>query len=191
MSFVDKFCSVYDMYVKREGSSRFLRWLESTDFFVAPASTRFHLCVPGGLVQHSVNVYERFRESCLSETLKGRFPERSEETIAICGLLHDVCKVNLFVESFRNVKGSDGVWTRVPYYSVDDKFPYGHGEKSVMLISHFMKLTTEESFAVRWHMGGFDDSAVRSFSVSRAFEQFPLAVLLHASDLEATYLDER
>jgi hypothetical protein len=95
----------------------------------------------------------------------------------------------MYVVSSRNVKDERGAWTKVPYYSIDEKLPYGHGEKSVFVISSFMQLSVEESFAIRWHMGGFDASR-NEFAVGNAFNKFPLAVLLHVADLEASYLDE-
>lgn len=108
-------------------------------------------------------------------------------------LLHDVCKANFYKVSTRNVKNdATGQWEKVPFYQVADQLPYGHGEKSVYLIEHFMRLKTDEAIAIRWHMGGFDD-AVRggSFAVSDAYNRYPLAVKLHASDLIATYLMEQ
>ena len=107
--------------------------------------------------------------------------------------IHDLCKANFYKKGTRNVKNeATGQWEKVPSYSVEDMFPYGHGEKSVFLIERFMKLKVEEAVAIRWHMGGFDD-AVRggSFALSGAFEKYPLAVKLHIADLEATYLLEQ
>ena len=159
----------------------------NADFFSAPASTRFHGACDGGLCAHSLNVYR---------VLHGTFftpDEDSEETFAICALLHDLCKANFYKKGTRNVKNeATGQWEKVPSYSVEDMFPYGHGEKSVFLIERFMKLKVEEAVAIRWHMGGFDD-AVRggSFALSGAFEKYPLAVKLHIADLEATYLLEQ
>ncbi len=114
----------------------------------------------------------------------------SDETIAICGLLHDVCKVNFYAVDYRNSK-ENGVWVKVPYYRVDERFPYGHGEKSVFILSQYLRLTAEEAMAINWHMGGFDDR-VRggSFSLSEAYAKYKLALLMHIADLSATYLDE-
>jgi len=175
----EKFIKIYNNCIKREGSDKLLEWLLKSDFFTAPASTRFHGAKEGGLLEHSINVYNRFECD-------------NEETRAICALLHDLCKVNFYAVSQRNVKNEEtNKWEKQPYYTVDDKLPYGHGEKSVYIIGGFMKLTREEAMAIRWHMGGFDDS-VRggSYAMSGAFEQFPLALKLHIADLEATYLDE-
>ena len=183
----EEFLEIFRTHVTRPGSEKLLDWMDSkTDFFSAPASTRFHGACDGGLCAHSLNVYR---------VLHGTFftpDEDSEETFAICALLHDLCKANFYKKGTRNVKNeATGQWEKVPSYSVEDMFPYGHGEKSVFLIERFMKLKVEEAVAIRWHMGGFDD-AVRggSFALSGAFEKYPLAVKLHIADLEATYLLE-
>lgn len=190
----DEFLRIYHDNIKRPGAEEFLKWLESTDFFSAPASTRFHLARPGGLVEHSVHVYERLKKLYSVEKYGDLsdvavFPEA--ETIAICGLLHDICKANFYGVEMRNRKNEQGQWEKYPFYVVNDQLPYGHGEKSVYIISSFMKLTREEAMAIRWHMGGFDESVKGgSHAMSDAFSQFPLAVLLHVADLQATYLDE-
>lgn len=190
----DEFLRIYQENIKRPGAEEFLKWLESTDFFSAPASTRFHLAQPGGLVEHSVHVYERLKKLYSVEKYGDLsdvtvFPEA--ETIAICGLLHDTCKANFYGVEMRNRKNEQGQWEKYPFYVVNDQLPYGHGEKSVYIISSFMKLTREEAMAIRWHMGGFDESVKGgSYAMSDAFSKFPLAVLLHVADLQATYLDE-
>lgn len=190
----DEFLRIYHENIKRPGAEEFLKWLESTDFFSAPASTRFHLARPGGLVEHSVHVYERLKKLYSVEKYGDLsdvavFPEA--ETIAICGLLHDIRKANFYGVEMRNRKNEQGQWEKYPFYVVNDQLPYGHGEKSVYIISSFMKLTREEAMAIRWHMGGFDESVKGgSHAMSDAFSQFPLAVLLHVADLQATYLDE-
>ena len=111
--------------------------------------------------------------------------------VAVSALLHDLCKTGCYKAGSRNVKGSDGKWTAVPTFYYEDTLPYGHGEKSVYIISGFMRLSREEAMAIRWHMG-FADNDFRGggYSVGNAFEKFPLAVLLHIADLQATYLDE-
>lgn len=172
--------------IKRDGADALMRWLESTDFFTAPASTRYHGSHEGGLVEHSLNVTERLAKLALAEGLAV-----TPETVAICGLLHDVCKANFYKVEMRNTKDENGNWVKVPYYTVDDQLPYGHGEKSVYIVSGFMKLSREEAFAIRWHMGGFDDAVKGgSRAAGEAFSKFPLALLLHLADMEATYLDE-
>ena len=188
----DKFIKAYTENITRPGADKLLAWIESSDFFVAPASTRFHLSSPGGLLEHSLHVFERMRAICANEaTITPGFNEPSMETIAVCGLLHDICKANFYAVEMRNRKNDQGRWEQYPFYVVDDKLPYGHGEKSVYIVSGFMRLSREEAMAIRWHMG-FADNDFRGggYSVGNAFEKFPLAVLLHIADLQATYLDE-
>lgn len=183
----EEFLQIYNEYVKRQGSQEFLDWLLKTDFFTAPASTKYHGACEGGLLLHSLNVYKTLRERYFEEG------KDSEESFAICALLHDLCKAQFYKVSTRNVKNDvTGQWEKVPYYTVEDAFPYGHGEKSVFLIERFMRLKTREAMAIRWHMGGFDDSARGgSFAISLAYEKYPLAVKLHLADLESTYLKEK
>ncbi len=186
MDYREEFLEIFQQKVSRPGSEKLLAWLDTTDFFRAPASTRFHGACESGLVLHSLNVYHALRERYFEEG-------DSEESFAICGLLHDLCKANFYKPGTRNVKNEvTGQWEKVPTYSIEDAFPYGHGEKSVYLIERFMRLRTAEAVAIRWHMGGFDDS-VRggSRAMGEAFYQYPLAVKLHLADLTATYLLEK
>ena len=188
----DKFIKAYTENITRPGADKLLAWIESSDFFAAPASTRFHLSSPGGLLEHSLHVFERMKAICANEaTITPGFNEPSMETIAVCGLLHDICKANFYAVEMRNRKDDQGRWEQYPFYVVDDKLPYGHGEKSVYIISGFMRLSREEAMAIRWHMGFSDnDFQGGGYSVGNAFDKFPLAVLLHIADLQATYLDE-
>lgn len=188
----DKFIKAYTENITRPGANKLLAWIESSDFFAAPASTRFHLSSPGGLLEHSLHVFERMKAICANEaTITPGFNEPSMETIAVCGLLHDICKANFYAVEMRNRKNDQGRWEQYPFYVVDDKLPYGHGEKSVYIISGFMRLSREEAMAIRWHMGFSDnDFQGGGYSVGNAFDKFPLAVLLHIADLQATYLDE-
>ncbi|MEG1869868.1 MAG: hydrolase, partial [Oscillospiraceae bacterium] len=150
MNYKEKFIEYYTANINREGSAELLKWLETTDFFIAPASTKFHCACESGLVQHSVSVYEAFMEKYFEPG------KDTAETVAICTLLHDLCKAQYYKVSERNVKNEEGKWEKQPFYAVDDQFPYGHGEKSVFLIERFMRLKTSEAAAIRWHMGGFD-----------------------------------
>ena len=193
----DRFIGLWQQLITRPGADKLLAWLETTDFFEAPASTRFHLSHPGGLVEHSIHVYHRLHDLFVSERQNREndpfieLSDNEEETIAICGLLHDICKANFYAVEMRNRKNEQGQWEKYPFYVVNDQLPYGHGEKSVYIISGFMKLTREEAMAIRWHMGFSDnDFKAGGFSVGNAFEKFPLALLTHMADLQATYLDE-
>ena len=174
--------------IQREGADKLLAWLNASDFFVAPASTKYHLNCEGGLALHSLNVYTRLL--ALLETEKHEFPA---DTVAICGLLHDICKIGVYHVEMRNKKDESGKWIQVPYYTYEDKLPYGHGEKSEYIVSKFIpSLTREESIAIRWHMG-FSDPSFKGGdqSVGNAFNLYPLATMLHLADMQATYLDER
>ena len=124
---------------KREGIENLLNFLEKSDFYTAPASTRFHGNYEGGLLEHSMKVYEIFKEKIKASGLS-----TPEDTIIIAPLLHDICKTNYYKVDYRNAKNARGEWEKVPYYAVEDTIPYGHGEKSVMMITEYMKLTNEE-----------------------------------------------
>lgn len=191
MTAKEEFISIYKEKIKREGADKLLEFLEKSDFFTAPSSTRFHGSYEGGLVAHSVNVYH-----CLTDYLsRPRTKELygmdySEETVAIVALLHDVCKVNFYSVDFRNKKNDEtGQWEKVPYYTINDTLPYGHGEKSVYILSGYFygenRLTREEAFAIRYHMGfsGIEDKN----TIGRALEMYPLALALNVADMEASY----
>lgn len=186
----DRFMEIYKSSVSREGASDFLEWLESTDFFVAPASTRFHGNHEGGLLQHSLNVYDCLNEEVANAGLQEVY---SAETIAIASLLHDICKVNFYKKGFRNAKDEEtGQWYKKEVYEIDEKFPCGdHADKSIIILQNFMRLTAEEILAIRAHMGGWDN-AVKGGNgfVGKIFERSKLAVLLHVADIKATYFME-
>lgn len=186
----DRFINIFKTKIKREGSDKLLDYLISSDFFTAPASARYHSAYEGGLLDHSLNVYDCLSAYLNREYVKEKFKlSYSDETIAIVSLLHDICKVNVYKPGYRNVKNEQGKWEQVPTFEFDDKLPYGHGEKSVYMISPFMKLTREEAFAIRYHMGfsNVDDQR----NVGKAFEMFPLAFALSTADMEATYYLEK
>lgn len=182
----EEFLNIYKENIKREGAENLLNYLLTTDFFTAPASTRFHGSHEGGLLEHSLNVYHCLKDYLERERAKQVYKMNySEETIALCALLHDVCKVNFYKTDYRNAKNERGEWEKVPYYTIDDTLPYGHGEKSVYIVSGFMRLSREEAFAIRYHMGfsGVEDKN----SIGKAFEMFPLAFALSVADMEASY----
>lgn len=187
----EEFIKIYTENITREGADKLLEYLLSSqsDFFIAPASTRFHGSYEGGLLEHSVNVYY-----CLKDYLeRARVRELynldyTDESIAIVSLLHDLCKVNCYVKGTRNVKDKAGVWQQVPTYEYSDDMPYGHGEKSVYIISGFLRLTREEAFAIRYHMG-FSGNDPQN-NVGSAFEIYPLAFALSTADMESTYFLE-
>ena len=174
--------------VNREGIDKLIAYIEKTDFFKAPASTKFHGNYEGGLLEHSLNVYHILKEK-LSHKPYSEIVQVSEDTIILITLLHDLCKTNYYTVDYRNKKNADGVWVKEPYYTVNDTIPYGHGEKSVMMISKFIELNMEEVYAIRWHMG-FTEPKELYNTISIVYEKFPLALALHEADLEATYLVE-
>ncbi len=187
----EEFTNIYQRCIQREGADKLLEYLQSggSDFFEAPASTRFHGAYEGGLLEHSINVYHCLSSYLERERVKALYQiAYDEESIAIAGLLHDVCKINCYTKGSRNVKDKNGVWQSVPIFEYDDKLPYGHGEKSVYIITGFMKLSREEAFAIRYHMGfsGIEDKR----SIGDAFAQYPLAFALCTADMEATYFLE-
>lgn len=168
----ERFKEIYQTQIKRAGAAELLAWMESTDFFTAPASTRFHGSHPGGLLAHSLNVYYALIAAPMAQAV-------TAESRAICGLLHDLCKADFYHQR------EDGS------YTVKDRFPLGHGEKSVFLIQRFMPLSEPEALAIRWHMGAYDE-AFRggSYSISEAMKQTPLVLALHTADMTATQEEE-
>ena len=167
----------------RPGIEDLISFLEKTDFFTAPASTRFHGSFEGGLVEHSLKVYEILDYKAKNNVLKLEIPD---DTIKIVSLLHDICKLNFYIVDYRNAKNALGEWEKVPYYTIDDTIPYGHGEKSVMMISEYIKLTPEEKYSIRWHMGYTEPKELYN-TIGSAYKKYPLALMMHEADLEATY----
>ena len=169
--------------VNREGINDLIEFIQKTDFFKAPASTRFHGDYEGGLVEHSLKVYEILKHKVETniEPIKV-----SDESLIIIALLHDLCKANFYKEYNIKAKKAIVVWEKVPYYTIDDTIPYGHGEKSVMMITEYMKLTPEEKYCIRWHMG-FTEPKEQYTTIGLAYKKYPLALLVHEADLEATY----
>ncbi|MBR6922903.1 MAG: hydrolase [Clostridia bacterium] len=194
MSYEDKkkeFIEIYNKHIKRDGADKLLDYLENrSDFFTAPASSQYHLSRVGGLCEHSINVYNCLLDYLSRPKVKEEYGLAvSDETAAIAALLHDVCKTDCYVMSTRNKKDKvTGKWTEVPFYEYKDKMPYGHGEKSVYIISGFVRLSREEAFAIRYHMGYSNTDDTRN--VSAAFEMYPLAFALSTADMEATYFIE-
>lgn len=192
----EEFISIYTENIKRPGADRLLEYLKKSDFFTAPCSTRYHGAYEGGLVEHSINVYYRLKDYLSRPSTKELYGMNySEETIAIVSLLHDICKVDFYATEYRNRKNDEtGKWEKVPFYTIDDKLPYGHGEKSVYIISGFLygegRLTREEACAIRWHMGFSNVQGADVNTVGNAFEKYPLAFALSVADMEATYFIE-
>lgn len=214
MSKKEEFLEIYKQYIKRDGADKLLEWLESSDFFVSPASTKFHSNYVGGLCDHSVNVFKRLKNLVVAEYGENYWEhfkdkdassskQKADESLAIMGLLHDVCKIGTYKVEYKNVKvycengskvdnGGRFEWESQPYFTVQEELPYGHGEKSVYELSAFIKLSREEAMAINWHMGGYDLRVKGgSFAIADAYYKFPIAVMLANADMMATYLDEK
>ncbi|SEM01355.1 hypothetical protein SAMN04487770_12349 [Butyrivibrio sp. ob235] len=195
--------------VERDGVKELMDYIRNkTDFYNAPASTQFHLACDGGLLQHSLNVYDCLVAKKQSPVWKNIIEAIPEESLVIMALLHDLCKVNFYVKGTKNQKTYDPekvaaaenwqvkhddkgnyIWETVLRYEINDTMPLGHGEKSVMLINCFMKLKTPEIFAIRWHMG-FSEEKSQYKAVGDAMEKYPIVLALHEADLEASKLLE-
>ncbi len=185
-----EFLEIFYDNIERDGAEDLLNYLEKTDFFTAPASGRRHSNFEGGLCFHSINVYKRFVRLLQMEYGDTWSEKISQESVAIIALLHDICKVNTYTVDMKNVK-VDGQWVQKPYYKYFDTLPYGHGEKSVYMISGFMKLTREEALAINWHMGCFDPRSANSNVLADVFYRYPIVYLFHIADYMASYLDEK
>lgn len=177
----ERFTFICQTLIKRPGIEDLMKWLESSDFYTSPASVRFHEAYPGGLLEHSLNVYDELNR------LRSAYPEFeiSDESAAIVALFHDLCKVNSYASEKRNRKNELRQWESYDAYTRKEKFCFGgHGSKSVFLVQHFMKLLPEEAVAINSHMGAYDGDKY----VSDAYEQCFLAWLLHVADESATFV---
>jgi GTPase SAR1 family protein len=177
---------------KRPGIENLLEFIRKSDFYTAPASTRFHGACEGGLLEHSINVLDCLAEKKASDNAIWHkvLVNVQSESIVISALLHDLCKTYFYTTEMRNKKEESGAWVQVPLYTVDDRIPYGHGEKSVMMIEEYIKLLPAERYAIRWHMGSYEPKELWN-TLGTAMEKYPLILALHEADMEATYLLEK
>lgn len=186
--------------VNRPGMDKLLTYIQKSDFYTAPASTRFHLCCPGGLLQHSLNVLDALRsllnwnesdqkwEYCVAGHVTDT---ASDESVIIMALLHDLCKTHFYGTTMRNVKNEDtGAWEKKPFYVVDDKMPLGHGDKSVLLAGKYIELSCQELYAIWHHMGysGQDYSAAQA--IDHSISKYPMVLALQTADMMASKLLE-
>lgn len=180
--------------VKREGVDRLMAFIRKSDMYAAPASTRFHLSVTGGLLQHSLNVLDALRAN-LTKNEDGTYTydvagcpvvKVTEENVIIMALLHDICKTYFYTTETKNRK-VNGKWEQYEAFAVDDKIPYGHGEKSVMMIEEYMKLQPIERYAIRWHMGYTEADTL---SLNNAIDKYPMIWALHSADTQASHFME-
>lgn len=187
------FIDIVKMNVHRDGIDKLLDYMETNGFFEAPASTKYHGNYKGGLFTHSLNVYYDLKDE-LQMIYGSQWPERySLETVTIVSLFHDICKIDKYVETTRNVKDKDtGEWKQVDCFEYNnDQVRLGHGSASVYILSDFIKLTPEEKQAIHFHMGAFDISPYNStYDLGNAFNRNTLAFALHIADMTATYIDE-
>jgi hypothetical protein len=165
--------------IHRDGLEELLFWLDNSDFYYAPASTRFHESYAGGLCEHSINVYHHLVR--LNEVYSAGF---NPESIAIVALFHDLCKVNCYSISQRNVKGDDGTWHKEPFYKWEEQNKFGgHGSKSMYIVQYYMRLGFDEASAITSHMGIENGSCN---AILDAYRDNPLAFLLHTADMAST-----
>ena len=208
---IDRFEKLYGEFIaSREGADRLLEFIRKSDFYTAPASTKYHLAEKGGLLQHSLNVFDCLYDKTVSNTVWQKvLAKYSEETIAIVSLLHDICKTYFYTTELKNQKiydekvvagadpksvkhdaKGDYIWDLVPAYGYDNKFPIGHGAKSVFFIQQFIKLSMEEIACIYWHMGAYTGENTWK-ELNEAYNKYPLALALHEADMESTYLLEK
>ena len=173
--------------IKRKGTEQLLDYLDVTDFFEAPCSTKFHLNYKGGLCEHSLNVYTELIALC---TLHNVDITQNIETLTIVSLFHDICKANFYKQVMKPVK-VNGMWKDQLVYEIDDKLPLGHGEKSVIILQKYLSLSVEEMLAIRWHMGAFDCAFKGGeYAFGTAQDKSLLVTLLQVADLLATQVLE-
>ena len=168
-------------YIKRPGADKLLEWIDSTDYYTAPASTGHHDSEIGGLLKHSLNVTNIML--ALEHKIPAKIPV---ESIYVCGLFHDLCKVDSYKIEKRWRKNSDDQWEQYDKWVFNEDLKYGaHGAKSVYLLQNFIHLTPEEASAINAHMGAWDKSVYSN--PGAVYSWNPLAWLLHVADEFDTY----
>lgn len=184
----------------REGIEDLIKFYRKSDFYHAPASTKFHSCHDGGLLEHSMNVYQCLCEMKDMPVWKEAFEGIGDDTLIISALCHDTCKANMYKPEWRNKKvycedgskydaGGNFDWVSVQSYSIDDQMPLGHGEKSVMIVGTYISLKPVERYAIRWHMG-FTEPKENWNYFTKSIQRYPFVLAVHMADLQATYLLE-
>ena len=181
----------------RDGIEKLISYLSKHDYFTAPASTKYHLSCAGGLAQHSLNVYYNMMQLYYGDAWKDKttpYPTRDQEVehdnIVIVALLHDLCKVDFYRATSRNVK-ENGAWKEVQVFEVNEQMPImGHGSKSVIVAQQFIRLYFPEIQAISFHMGMQDGDSPFSRTVSDVFGTVQLALYVHLADIKATFEDD-
>jgi len=186
-----------------KNTNELLSYLDSSDFYIAPASTNYHGNYKGGLCEHSLNVFNNLLE--IEKIYFKNIPiesRYSKKTLILIALFHDICKVGIYKESYRNKKKTDSagkdilehgrlIWYQEPYYSIEDSYPLGHGEKSVIILQEYYTLSINEIMAIRWHMGGYDGLTkdfIGNMTINKAFQNYPIITLLHLADLASIFI---
>lgn len=192
-----EFDSLISKISSRPGVNELINWLNKTDFFTAPASTKYHNACTGGLLNHSLSVakcalklFEDYKE-LITDT----DPSVTEESIILTALFHDLCKVNVYSTEQRNRKNAEGQWEQYDVYKFTENFPLPHASKSLYMLNNFVKLNAAEIMAVAHHMGYSDPSntAVNGYNnmaINDAFAKFPLSVLIHMADVMSCFIIE-
>ena len=180
--------------VARPGVDRLMEYIRKSDFYKAPASTKYHLACPGGLLQHSLNVLDALR-GLLSWRSDGSWEYRAagkvvdtipDDSVIMMALLHDICKTHFYGTSTRNVKNeTTGRWEKVPFYTVNDMMPLGHGPKSAMIIKQYTTLTSQEMYAI-WHHMGMNGNYENDNAVGKSIEMYPAVLALQTADMMAS-----
>ena len=174
----NRFLNLLDMTCNdRSGYNDFREWLLNSDFFISPASTKYHDSETGGLLHHSIKVCDELSRLC--KIYEYDFDIDPQEKI-VSALLHDICKIHTYTTEKAWRKDDNNKWEQYDRYKFEEKFPYGsHGGKSV-----YMPLSENEAVAINCHMGAWDGNT----NVSSVYEKYPLAWLLHVADEKATFL---
>lgn len=196
-----EFIRICKKNIKRDGLDKILSYLEKSDFYTAPCSSAFHLNEKGGLCQHSINVFKTackiFADIYLTAMQNENAPFKEEitmESIAIASLFHDICKTKIYHQTERWKKDANNKWMSYPGYEIKDDFPFGHGEKSCLMLSWYMRLKVEEMLAIRWHMGMFDiaeNGSSQRYAFYAATDKTPLVSIIIAADFLASHLLEK
>jgi len=181
--------------IQRPGMDKLLEYIRGSDFYRAPASTKYHLACPGGLLQHSLNVLDALRGLLQWNNIENHWEYHTackvvdtipDDSVIMMALLHDICKTHFYSTSTRNQKNEQtGQWEKVPFYTVNDMMPLGHGAKSAMIVKQYTTLTSQEMYAI-WHHMGFNGNYENDTAVGKSIEMYPAVLALQTADMMAS-----
>ena len=181
--------------VQRPGMDKLLEYIRGSDFYRAPASTKYHLACPGGLLQHSLNVLDALRGLLQWNNVEKHWEYHTackivdiipDDGVIMMALLHDICKTHFYSTSTRNQKNErTGQWEKVPFYTVNDMMPLGHGAKSAMIVKQYTTLTSQEMYAI-WHHMGMTGNYENDIAVGKSIEMYPAVLALQTADMMAS-----